>query len=203
MSVRRPTMRSSASLLAGLLIAATVSSGATAATQRAGSATTAFGAGAPAAASPAVKKFDPHFVPRTVGRRAPNNVRRLAARKPTVRPVRSLPVLGRTTGAAPAPSGSGPKAALAAAPAPVDATTNSGDPAALTGFDGMSRIEPRHQRRRAARSVGRGRARARRPDGQPDDEHHRSPGRGSAVGGAGRLLPAADRHPDLQRRLRT
>ena len=139
MSVRRPTMRSSASLLAGLLIAATVSSGATAATPRAGSATAALGAGAPAAASPAVKKFDAHFVPRTVGRRAPNNVRRLAARKPTVRPVRSLPVLGRTTGAAPAPSGSGPKAALAAAPDPVDATTNSGDPAALTGFDGMSR----------------------------------------------------------------
>ena len=121
------------------------------------------------------------FVPRTVGRRAPNNVRRLAARKPTVRPVRSLPLLGRTTGAAPGPSGQRPEggARRRAGPGrrddeqlairrPSPASTGSADRA--TPFndgeppDPWVAVGPEHvvQTR------------------QPDDEHHRSPGRGSA-----------------------
>ena len=151
MSVRRPTMRSSASLLAGLLIAATVSSGAIGATTRIDRAGN-----------------------RRHRRRCPR--RRLAGRQEVRRPDQAHPPDRRATGAQQRPAARRAEAHRPAGPQPAGARSprastrgaghgrpedgarrragpgrcddeqwRSGGPQA--GFDGMSQIEPRHQRR--------------------------------------------------------
>ena len=197
MSVRRPTMRSSASLLAGLLIAATMSSGATPRPTRIRAATAAIGAGAPAAARrPSRSSIASHYVPRTVGRRAPNNVRRLAARKPTVRPVRTC----RCWAARPARR-----------PAPRAAARSRRSPPRRPSMRRRTLAMRRPYRlRRRAQSTTPPTTASRPTRGSPSAPSTSSravnlmlditdrQGADPLSVCAGRLLPAADRHPDLQ-----
>ena len=202
MSVRHPALRTGASLVAGLLIAATLSGAVAAVSPPSARAS----AGPNTAATPAVAKkklkFDPQIKYRAAERRVPVNVRSLARKKPTVRPSMTLPRLGRPTGVPGAsgskPSGTGPKVAVAAAPLPADATTNSDGPAKQTGFAGLSEssgpdtngeppdpwvaVGPEH----VVQAVNLTMRITDRQGADPFD------------GLAGRLLPAADRSRDVQ-----
>ena len=142
MSVRHPALRTGASLVASLLIAATLSGAVVAVTPpsaRAGASPAS--AAAPAAAKKKLK-FDPQLKYRAAERRVPVNVRSLARKEPKKRPTMTLPRLGRPTGVPGAsgtkPSGTAPKVVVAAAPLPADATTNTDDPATQTGFAGLT-----------------------------------------------------------------
>ena len=133
-------LRSGASVIASLVIAASFSGGVSAAPSRGQDAGVSSRPALPMAGS----KLRPRLTEgsRTSQVRGSVNVRRLAAKKPTKRPVATLPQLG-TSGASGGPTnggtanGSGPKVA-AVAPPPADATTNADGPAAQTGFPGLA-----------------------------------------------------------------
>ena len=135
MSVRHPALRSGAALLAGMLVAATISGGVAGVSRTSGPA--AEPARAATTAPSANKKTFKPLPHRTAGTRKSVNVKRLAAKKPTVRPTRELPRLAGPTGTT---GSKPPKAAvLAAPPAPSPATTNTDGPAAQSpGFAGLS-----------------------------------------------------------------
>ena len=146
MATHRTALRSSASIVAALLIAVTL--GGSAAAAPAGSGRPA---AAPSQASRVQSLKNTYVAKSTQSRRSLRtsrtvNVRQLAARKPKARKTATLPHLGRpattTTPGAPGTK----KTVIAAAPVPADATTNGDDPAAGTGFAGLSNsansIEP-------------------------------------------------------------
>jgi hypothetical protein len=131
MALRRLARRSSAALIAALLITATVS-GSVAASREATSLPPASASSAPL--DKALAKTFTHKRG-TAGTRPSINVAQLAKKKPVARPIAHLPTLVRTPIE---PSGPAPKV-LAAAPDPVVATTNADAAAAQTGFDGLAR----------------------------------------------------------------
>lgn len=137
-AVRRSMLRSSASLGAALLIAASVSGGVLAApSSHVGTAaahrTTTSGQAARNRLLSGLK-----LTHRTGETRHSVDVRQLASRKPTVRPTKGLPYLGRGASWSRPPTSGGPKTTVLAPPAPTPATTNADGPAAQTSFDGLS-----------------------------------------------------------------
>ncbi|MGZ8501588.1 MAG: hypothetical protein ACXWW6_01920 [Candidatus Limnocylindrales bacterium] len=136
MALRRSTLRSSASLAIALVLVAAASAGALAAPRTAGAGPQAGGT-TPAVAGKRLAN-DLKLTSRQAQMRPTVNVRRLAAKKPTVREHRTLPFLSRdaSTGGT-APSG-GPKTVVAVPTDPVEATTNGDPVATVTQFNGLA-----------------------------------------------------------------
>ena len=137
MALRRSTLRSSFALGIALALVSTGSAVVSAAPRG----STGASASQPAAA-PAVKAKGSaagiKLTSRPAFTRPPVNVRRLAAKKPTVREQRTLPFLSpRASTPGPKPSG-GPKTVLAVPPDPDEATTNTDLAAFQDSFDGLA-----------------------------------------------------------------
>lgn len=142
MAPRRLPLLTGLSLVVALLLVATASAGTLAAPR--GSAgvsarTTARTETAPAAAAKAKRLSDLKLTPRAAGTRGSVNVRRLAAKKPTKRMLRTKPFLTRADGTVGTKPSGGPKVLAVAPPDPVEAAPNGDGPAAQTSFDGVAR----------------------------------------------------------------
>ena len=137
MAVRRSTLRSSFALGIALALVATGSAVATAAPRGSTGAGTDPDRKAPAVAAKG-SAAGIKLTSRPAFTRPPVNVRRLAAKKPTVREQRTLPFLSpRASTPAPKQSG-GPKAVLAVPADPDEATTNTDPTAFQDSFDGLA-----------------------------------------------------------------
>ncbi|MEA2537258.1 MAG: hypothetical protein QOF11_1492, partial [Chloroflexota bacterium] len=136
MALRRSTLRTIGSLAIALVLVATATAGAVAAPR--GSAGSKTGGATPVAAPGKRLTNDIKLTTRQAGTRAPVNVRRVAAKKPTVRDYRTLPFLSREASAGPAPSSGGPKVVAPAPAPPVEATLNGQPTARKGGFDGLA-----------------------------------------------------------------
>ena len=138
MALRRSTLRSSASLAIALVLVATASAGALAAPRGSAGPGAKAGTGgtAPGVAS-GNRLAGLKITTRSAGTRPSVNVRRLAAKKPTVREHRTLPFLTRDASTGGTPSG-GPKTVLAVPPDPVEAIPNGHPSAFKSSFDGLA-----------------------------------------------------------------
>ena len=131
MHLHRLALRSGASLLAALLIAASLSSATTASNRPVTAATSTSRAGTDLSKIRSQMKYHR----RVTSPSKPVNVRRIAAKPAKARPTATLPPLLRQTRAA---KPSNRRTVVVAPPAPTMATLNTDDAAAGTPFDGLS-----------------------------------------------------------------
>jgi hypothetical protein len=137
MAVRRSTLRSSFALGISLALVATGSAVVSAAPRGSTGAGTDADRKAPAVAARG-SAAGIKLTSRPAFTRPPVNVRRLAAKKPTVREQRTLPFLSPRASTSGPKQSRGPKAGLAVLADPVEATTNTGQAAFQDSFAGLA-----------------------------------------------------------------